>query len=216
MITYPESADVPTAVRDFSTPADAADIDRAVEALEQHGITVVRVADAAAARRVVLDLIPDGAVVHRGASQTLDVTGIGTELEHATRFTTVGSRTRALDRRTQGDDIRRLSAAPDVMLGSVAALTETGSLVAASMSGSQLGPYVSGAGRVVLVVGSQKVVADLEEALRRIEEHVLPLEDARARAAYGVSTSLNKLLVINREVVPGRITVVLVAEALGY
>jgi hypothetical protein len=84
------------------------------------------------------------------------------------------------------------------------------------MSGSQLGPYVSGAGRVVLVVGSQKVVADLDEALRRIDQHVLPLEDGRARAAYGVSTSLNKLLVINREFVPGRITVVLVDEAIGY
>jgi hypothetical protein len=216
MITYPATAEIPSAIRDFHIPAHPASIDRAVAALEQHGITVIRVADADAARREVLDLIPDGATVHRGASQTLDATGIGAELDQATRFTTVGSRTRTMDRRIQRDEIRRLGAAPDVMLGSVAALTETGSLVAASMSGSQLGPYVSGAGRVVLVVGSQKVVADLDEALRRIDEHVLPLEDARAQAAYGVSTGLNKLLVINREFVPGRITVVLVDEALGY
>src|SRR5437870_8429458 len=64
-----------------------------------------------------------------------------------------------------------LGAAPDIMLGSVHAVTETGSLLAASMSGSQLGPYVSGAGRVIFVVGTQKIVRDVEEGLlRRSEE----------------------------------------------
>jgi hypothetical protein len=102
------------------------------------------------------------------------------------------------------------------MLGSVHALTETGSLVTASMSGSQLGPYASGAGRVILVVGTQKIVSDLEEALRRVNEYAFPLEDARAQAAYGIRSGVNKLLVINREVNPGRITVVLVDEVLGF
>jgi hypothetical protein len=216
MMTYPDTAVATTAARDFDTPASPASIDRVIDALEDHGITVVRATDADEARQVVLDLIQDGTIVHRGASQTLEATGISAELDRATRFSTVGSRTRTLDRRTQGDEIRRLSAAPDVMLGSVAALTETGSLVAASMSGSQLGPYVSGAGRVILVVGSQKVVADLDEGLRRIDEHVLPLESARAQAAYGVSSSVNKIVIINREFLPGRITVVLVDEALGF
>jgi hypothetical protein len=121
-----------------------------------------------------------------------------------------------MDRQTRGDEIRRLGAAPDVMLGSVHAVTETGSLLAASMSGSQLGPYVSGAGRVVLVVGTQKIVADLEEALHRIHEYAYPLEDARAQEAYGIRSAVNKVLVINREITPGRITVVLVDEVLGF
>jgi hypothetical protein len=117
---------------------------------------------------------------------------------------------------TQADEIRRLSAAPDVMLGSVHAVTETGSLLAASMGGSQLGPYVSGAGRVILVVGTQKIVSDLEEGLRRINEYAFPLEDARAQAAYGIHSAVNKVLIINHEIVPGRITVVLVDEVLGF
>ena len=121
-----------------------------------------------------------------------------------------------MDRETQADEIRRLSAAPDVMLGSVHAVTETGSLLAASMSGSQLGPYASGAGRVILVVGTQKIVSDLEEGLRRINEYSFPLEDARAQAAYGIHSAVNKVLIINREIVPERITVVLVDEALGF
>jgi hypothetical protein len=121
-----------------------------------------------------------------------------------------------MDRKTQGDEIRRLGAAPDFMLGSVHAVTETGSLLAASMSGSQLGPYISGAGRVILVAGTQKIVSDLEEGLRRIDEYAYPLEDARAQAAYGIRSAVNKVVVINREITPGRITVVLVDEVLGF
>jgi LUD domain len=121
-----------------------------------------------------------------------------------------------MDRQTQADEMRRLSAAPDVMLGSVHAVTETGALVAASMGGSQLGPYASGAGRVILVVGTQKIASDLEEGLRRIEEYAFPLEDARAQAAYGIHSGVNKVLVINREISPGRITVVLVDAVLGF
>jgi len=102
------------------------------------------------------------------------------------------------------------------MLGSVHAVTETGSLVAASAGGSQLGPYVAGAGRVIFVVGTQKIVSDLDEAMRRIDEYTFPLEEARAQAAYGRHTGVNKVLIINRELLPGRITVVFVDEALGF
>ena len=132
------------------------------------------------------------------------------------RYEPLGPRIRHMDRATQGDEIRRLTAAPDVMLGSVHAVTETGSLLAASMGGSQLAPYVAGAGRVILVVGRQKIVADLEDGLRRINEYSLPLEDVRAMTAYGIHSAVNKILIINREVVAGRITVVLVDEALGF
>ena len=65
-------------------------------------------------------------------------------------------------------------------------------------------------------MGTQKIVADLEEGLRRIDEYVFPLEDARAQAAYGVHSGVNKILIINREYTPGRITVVLVDEVLGF
>ena len=111
--------------------------------------------------------------------------------------------------------VRRADADADGR-GVVVALTEAGSLLAASMGGSQLGPYVSGAGRVILVVGTQKIVSDLEEGLRRINEYAFPLEDARAQAAYGIHSAVNKVLIINREIVPGRITVVLVDEVLGF
>jgi hypothetical protein len=101
------------------------------------------------------------------------------------------------------------------MLGSVQAITDEGALVVVSYSGSQIGPYATGAGRVILVVGSQKIVADLDEGLQRTREHVVPYEDARLRAQLGVPTRLAKLLVLYEEPRPGRMTVVLVREPVG-
>ena len=206
----------PSASRRFGTLADEARVQRTAAALEANGIKVLRAADAAEAKRIVLDLIPDGSQVHHGASASLQVSGIVDALETSGRYEPLRPRIWSMDRKTQADEIRRLGAAPDVMLGSVHAVTETGSLIAASMSGSQLGPYVSGAGQVILVVGTQKIVSDLEEGLARIEDYAYPLEDARAEAAYGIHSAVNKVLVINREITPGRITVVLVDEVLGF
>ncbi|MEA2499387.1 MAG: hypothetical protein QOH26_1792 [Actinomycetota bacterium] len=200
----------------FGEVADEASVERAATALEANGIGALRAADAAEARRIVLDLIPEGSEVHHGASESLDAAGITDEIEKAGGYEDVRTRTFSMDRATQADEIRRLGAAPAFMLGSVHAVTETGSLITASMSGSQLGPYASGAGRVILVVGTQKIVSDLEEGLRRVEEYALPLEDARAYAAYGINSAVNKVLIINREIVPGRITVVFVDEVLGF
>lgn len=120
-----------------------------------------------------------------------------------------------MDRQTQGREIRKLAAAPEFMLGSVGAITEDGTLVAASATGSQLGPYAAGAGRLILVVGSQKIVPDLDAGLRRIREVVVPYESAQVRAQMGVDTVLEKVLVIYGEWQPGRTTVVLVREPVG-
>jgi LUD domain len=208
--------DLDQSVTRFATLADGASVERAAAALEANGITVLRAADAAEAKRIVLDLIPEGSQVHHGASESLDVSGITHEIETSGRYEDIRSRTFSMDRETQADEIRHLGASPDFMLGSVHAVTETGSLITASMSGSQLGPYGSGAGQVILVVGTQKIVSDLEEGLRRVEEYAFPLEDARAQAAYGIHSAVNKILIINREIIPDRITVVFVDEVLGF
>ena len=211
------AVDVDPAMRlRYGRPKSAEVVDRTAIALESNGFVVRRAADRAAAKEIVLGLVPEGAEVSHGASQTLQLTGIVDAIESGGRFRPLRPRIWSMDRKTQADEIRRLGAAPDVMLGSVHAVTETGSLIAASMSGSQLGPYVSGAGRVILVVGTQKIVANLEEGLRRIEGYSLPLEDARALEAYGVHSAINKVVIVNREINPGRITVVLVDEAIGF
>ena len=84
-------------------------------ALEANGINVLRASDAAEANRIVLALIPDGSQVHHGASQSLDVVGITTEIEKSDRYEPLRPRMWNIDRKTQRDEIRRLSTAPDVM-----------------------------------------------------------------------------------------------------
>jgi L-lactate utilization protein LutC len=205
-----------TLSRRFAAVADDARVTRTAAALEANGISVARAADREEAKRIVLNLIPVGSQVHHGASQTLEESGIVGEIEGSGRYEPIRPRIWSMDRETEADEIRRLSSSPDVMLGSVHAVTESGSLVTASAGGSQLGPYASGAGKVILVVGTQKIVSDLDEAFRRIEEYAFPLEDARAQAAYGVHSGVNKILIVNREWEAGRTTVVFVDEVLGF
>ena len=131
------------------------------------------------------------------------------------RYDFIRRRTLKMDRGTQGDEIRKLSAAPDIMLGSVQAITEAGQLLFASASGSQIGPLASGAGKLILVIGSQKIVPDLDSALRRIREYVMPYEDARLREQMGLGTKLTRVLIIESDFRPGRTTIILVRAPIG-
>ena len=85
----------------------------------------------------------------------------------------------------------------------------------ASATGSQMGSAVFGADSVIWVAGTQKIVPSLEEGFRRIREHSYPLEDERTRNVYGRGSAINKILIVNGEQ-PGRITVVLVKQNLGF
>jgi hypothetical protein len=205
-----------TAEAPFTDPAPAQSLERAAAALTAHGFTVEILDDAAAARARVKELIPDGASVFTGASETLRLSGIDADINTGGRYEAVRPRILAMDRATQADEIRRLGASPDVVVGSVAAVTETGSLVAASGSGSQLPGYSGGAARAIWIVGAQKVVPDLGTALRRVEDHCLPLESARTQAVHGWPSAVNRLLVLNGEFLPGRGTVLLLREAIGF
>lgn len=212
----PVSAAVVTTTRIAPAKRAADDpVERVAVALRSHNIEAIVVDTGAEARRVVLDLIPEGAEVHSGKSKTLEDVALLAELVESGRYDSVRKRTFAMDRATQGREIRKLIAAPDVMLGSVAAVTEDGALVSASATGSQLAAYAAGAGRVILIVGSQKIVPDFDAALRRINEVVFPFENAQVRERLGVDTVLEKILITYGEWLKGRTTVILVREPVG-
>jgi L-lactate utilization protein LutC len=200
----------------FTDPAPAETLERVAAALRANNFAVEILDDAAAARTRVKDLVPEGASVFTGASETLRLSGIDEDINGSGRYESVKARGSAMDRTTQMAEIWRMLACPDVIVGSVAAVTETGSLVAASASGSQLAGYSGAAARVIWIVGAQKVVPDLGAALRRVEDHCLPLENDRAMKAYGVPSALNRLLILNAEPHPGRGTVLLLREAIGF
>lgn len=186
------------------------------QALEANGMRVLVVENGAAARQAVFDLLPEGAEVFDATSRTLETIGVSQELSTSPRYISVRRRLLEMDRATQGNEMRRLGASPDYVVGSVHTVTEQGQLIIASATGSQLGPYVYGAGKVIWVIGTQKIVPDFDTALRRLHEYAVPLEDTRAREAYGFGTAVNKLLIFNREIQPGRVTVILVKEQLGF
>jgi hypothetical protein len=200
----------------YADPAPAHRLERAAAALTAHGFTVEILDDVAAARARINDLIPEGASVFTGASETLRLSGIDADINTSGRYHAIRPRVLAMDRTTAADEIRRLIASPDVAVGSVHALTETGSLVVASGSGSQLPGYAGGAARAIWIVGAQKVVPDLSTALRRVEDHCLPLESARTQVAHGWPSAINRLLILNAEPYPGRGTVLLLREAIGF
>jgi hypothetical protein len=200
----------------FADPASGPRLERTAAALTAHGFAVEIVDDAAAARERVTDLVPAGATVLTGASETLRLSGIDDDINAGDRYASVRARGWNLDRVKDADEIRRLLASPEVAIGSANAVTETGALVFASASGSQLPGYAGGAARAIWVVGAQKVVPDLDAALRRIDEYVLPLESARVQAVYGGPSAVNRVLILQAEPHPGRATVLLVREAIGY
>jgi hypothetical protein len=197
-----------------ATLADTA-VDTVAAALAAHNIEAIVVDTAADARQAVLDRLTDGAEVHWGKSKTLEDLGLVKELTESGRWDALRPRMLKLDRATQGREIRKMISAPDVMLGSVAAVTADGALVAASATGSQLAGYAAGASRLILVVGSQKIVPDLDAALARIRDVVFPWEDARIQEQLGVHTRLDRVLIIYGEWTAGRTTVILVREPVG-
>ncbi|MEY9858580.1 hypothetical protein ABH935_004195 [Catenulispora sp. GAS73] len=200
----------------FATPASPEQLDRTAAALRARGFVVEVLDDVAAARIRVKDLIPDRATVFTGASETLRQSGIDDDINAGGRYDAVRPRVLAADRATEADAIRRMSATPDYVVNSVAAVTETGSLVLASGTGSQLPANAGGAAHAIWIVGAQKVVPDLATALRRVEEHCLPLESARTMQAYKSPSTVSRMLVLNRELIPGRGTVLLLREAVGF
>ena len=206
----------PTPTTLFVDPAPAQRLDRAAAALTAHGFTVEILDDAAAARTRIQDLILEGASVFTGASETLRLSGIDEDINASGRYQAVKPRVLAMDRATQMEEIRRLLATPEVIVGSVHAVTETGSLVIASGSGSQLPGYAGGAARAIWIVGAQKVVPDLPAALRRVDDHCLPLETARTQQVHGWPSAISRLLILNAEPYPGRGTVLLLREAIGF
>ena len=197
------------------TVSEKADLEAVAERLRERNFEVVVVDDGAAAKAEVLKRIPEGASVNSGKSKTLEDIGVFTELMENERYEFIRRRTMKMDRNTQRDEMRRLSAAPDVWVNSAQALTEAGQIVFTSASGSQIGPIASGAGRLILVIGAQKVVPDLDAAFRRIQEVVFPYEDARLREQMGLGTIVSRTLIVERDFMPGRTTVILVREPVG-
>ncbi len=189
-------------------------VNKTIASLKKNGIDAVLANDASDAKNMVLSSIPKESTVMTMTSVTLDELDISKEINESGKFNS--SRT-MLSSATDNKEKKAIANIPDYVVGSVHAVTEDGKVVIASNTGSQIPAYVYTADHVIWVVGTQKIVKDLDDAMKRIYEYVLPLESERAKKAYGVSGSfVSKILIVNKEVTPGRIKVVFVPENIGY
>lgn len=199
----------------FAQAASEEGIEKAKKALESNGFKVHIVDNLQRAHDAVIDLIPLHSEVFTATSKTLEATNLVDEL-NSDKYISVRNKFMPLYGQPDKElEMKRIGSASDYAVGSVHAITEDGQVVIASASGSQIPNYVYGAKNFIWVVGSQKIVKDLPEALDRIENYAYHLEDERALAAYGAHSSINKLLIYRKEP-SGRGTVILIKEAVGF
>lgn len=198
----------------YAQLASEEQITHTVHALESHGFRVYIAENSQAARQIVLELIPPGSEVFTATSRTLDSLNLPAEIDQ--RYNSVRVRLGTMNPQTQMREMIKLGAVPEYIVGSVHAITEDGSVIIASNTGNQLAGYAASAAHVIWVVGAQKIVPNLAEGFKRIEEYCLPLEDQRAMQVYNMHSNISKLLIVHREVMPGRTAIILVKEKLGF
>jgi len=199
----------------FAKAASEESVQKTAAALKARNFSVEVVDTPAGARTYVNSILPKDRSIFTSSSETVNLSGLDEDINRSGRYNAIRPQMEKLDYKTQRAEMLKLGASPDVVVGSVHAITEDGRVIAASGSGSQLGPYASAAGRVIWVVGSQKIVPDLDTAMRRLQFYAYPKEDNRVREKYGMPSGLMKILIVNGDM-PGRSTVVLIREPIGF
>ena len=198
----------------YSTPKSKEIIEKTIAALKANGIEAIVVNDKTDAKAKALELIPKEASVMTMTSVTLDELGIAKEINESGKYNSVRAKLGTI---TDPDTKRQIANAPQYTIGSVHAVTQDGKVIIASNTGSQLSAYAYSASHVIWVVGTQKIVENLDDGMKRIYEYTLPLESVRAQKAYGSKGSfVSKMLIVNKEVTPGRITIIFVPENIGF
>ena len=193
-------------------------INNVIQSLKSAGINAVVVNNKEEAKEKVLSMIPEGSEVMTMTSVTLDSIDVNEIINKSGKYISVRDKLSSIDRNKDKMEMKRLGAAPEYTIGSVHAVTEDGKVVVVSNTGSQLPAYAYGAGKVIWVAGAQKIVKNLDEAMKRIYDYILPLESVRLNKAYNISTGsyVSKVLIFNREFEQDRIHLILVKENLGF
>jgi L-lactate utilization protein LutB len=202
----------------YDTLASKEAVNKVMEVVKHRGINPEFVNTKEEALQRLKKLIPSDAEVMTGSSRTLEEIGF-VDLLKSREHPWKNWKDIILAEKDEAKqmELRRKSVSSEYFLGSVHAIAETGEAVIASNSGSQLPSYVYTSKNVIWIVGTQKIVHTLEEAIKRVREYVFPLEDARMKSLGYPGSNISKLLIFQKEINPGRkITLLLVNEKLGF
>ena len=200
-------------------------IKRTLENLKKHNIDARFVPDKETALREALSLIPRGARVGMGGSQTVREIGLldalrKGEYKLVDQYEEGISKEENMRRRVEGMRC-------EFFISGTNAVTEDGALVNIDGMGNRTSAITFGPSRVIIVVGRNKVVRDVEAGLERAQKYVAPRNAKR----FGVGTPCaesgecsdcshpericNIYSIVKRQWTPGRITVIIVDQDLG-
>ena len=192
-------------------------VEKTVWEIENRGIKVIVARDGAEALSVVKKIIPPGSEVMNGSSTTLIEIGYEEYIAQGqSGWNLVHKNITAENDGGKRAELRRKSVAAEYFISGANAIAGTGEIVGCDASGSRVGAWPFAAGHLILVAGINKIVPTLEDALDRVRNYAFRLENARAMKAYGTPSVIGKCVILAHEKTEGRITLVLVKEALGY
>jgi hypothetical protein len=204
---------------DYTKLATQEIVDKTAEALISKHIEPVVVKTGAEALRKIKALIPASATVMNGSSITLEQIGFVDYLKSGKHgWNNLHEAILAEKDPAKQGVLRKQATLSDFYLGSVQALTESGDFIVASNTGSQLPHIVFTSRNLIFVVSTKKIVPTLDEALKRLEEYIMPLEDQHMKEKYGTGTALNKLVIFKNENprMGRKVSMILVQEDVGF
>ncbi|HOG16996.1 MAG TPA: GNAT family N-acetyltransferase [Syntrophales bacterium] len=209
-----------------------ADIPKLIETLAKNNIPAFYVRDAREAFAKVMAMIPEGSSVGLGDSLTLEQIGVIDALEKG-NYAFFNSWRDGLSQEERME-LKRRSLVSDVFVTGTNALTLDGKIVNVDALGNRTAAMLFGPRKVIVVVGVNKIVANLEEALKRIRTIAAP-QNVKQKTHFhptppcgitgecgdcsGPWRICNKTVIIERQLDNERykplITVVIVGEQLG-
>jgi L-lactate utilization protein LutB len=204
---------------DFKTLASKESVEKTIKNLAERNVEGIFVNTKEEALEKIKELIPEGVSVMNGASRTLEQVGFVDLLKSGNhKWNNLHEAILAEKDPAKQAMLRKTSVLSDFYLGSVHAMAETGEFIVATNSGSQLPHIVFTSQNLIFVVSTKKIVPTLQDADKRLWDHVIPLEDERMMGVYKMHTALNKLLVFKGEnpMMGRKVRVIFVNEDLGF
>ena len=207
-------------------------IQNLIEKLGHNNIPAFYAKDKKEAFHKIMSMIPEGSIVGFGDSVTLRQLGVVEALEKGT-YTFLNPWKSGID---VEEDMRlkKRALTSDVFVTGTNALTLDGKIVNQDALGNRLAAMLFGPDKVIIVVGINKIVVNLEEALERIKNRAAPLNVKRHPdfdpmppcGLTGICSDCsspwricNKTVIIERQfdnnIYKPVITVVIVGEELG-
>jgi len=200
------------------------------ESLERNNFEVYTASNAAKAKDVVQEkILPNINVktVSWGGSITFVSTGLYDAIKDDPNYDTLDVFNKNLSPE-ESMELRRQALLVDLYITGANAVTEEGQLVNLDMYGNRIAAITFGPKHVILLVGRNKVVSDLEEAMWRIKNYAAPVNAMRldkktpcAKSSFcedciSPDRICNTWTITEKSIPKGRVKIVLINEDLGF